>query len=939
MWAGCTLDWQGSAARVQTWALPDHAILFPDATLEPENEIFSDGERIIRLSAAVNEVVAFQVALRGDGSASIWGISVDDLRQGEETIPAERVSLFRQLPIAANDYPTWYLRLTPHLREPREFPDILVPLYAPQGVLPIDLQPGRTEAVWADIHVPPGAKPGLYRSQVHVVMSSGPPQALNLVLEVEPFALPAARHLASLVGLDTGQILRHHLEVDGRPYAPTRLSFDDPAYARAAAVLDAAVQVLHLHRCDPILSDVQPRRQVSALGELELDWADYERLVAGLLDGTIFEDRTPVTAWPMPITHHEPPPEAYGGASSAGYERMLVEYLRQCVLRFLERGWLDRQFVWLPTAWSAQGDCYSQFERLGRLLRLSDTRLRAVCTLPPQPMGPYGCRQDSFRDVSEFAAIWAPPVSLTDPVELAQQRTAGRATWLNPDRPPFAGSRSVLAPATHMRSLPWQAYRFGCAGLLLDAINAWPEDGVPRVAGSEQCLIWPGKAYGLNSPVPSARLKRLRRGLQDYEYLWLLERNRRPAIAAVIAEDLFPFGGTGCYGEHFLDGRPNGWVANPGAWALARRLMARELTLAIADTDTAPRGDEGTQFRQQIEWARLARAVRNVRLEPEGLRIPSGQALVGGPVTVEAAVSVFNETPQAVEGRLTLAEAPEGWAGPEPGLALERLNPARRTRRVMPLKAASITPNMEGLVPLRLGVEWGEEAVYADGRLCLVISQPLAKPIVVDGRLDEWPLGAGNVAGDFVLVGALDVPKEGRASADRPSQRTSVFVTHDAEALYLGFYCADDRLAERQVTWDNRVRYDELWPTGDDLVEVVLDPTGRAAGPGSLLHVVVKANGAVLTERGVACLADVAPHAHWPAGVVAAVDDRSHPDRWTVEIRIPLSALDSPEAMMGVNFARFMPRLGEYSSWSGARRHLYSPVTLGNLYLPAKARP
>ncbi len=931
---GCTLDWQASTTRIQTWALPDHAIVFPSTTFEPENEVFSDGERLIRLSAAVNEVVAFQLALRSERAGSVWGISLDDLRQGDALIPAERVTLFRQLRVETNDYPTWYLRLTPYLRELRAFPDILVPLHAPQGALPILLLPGQTEAVWADIHVPPGTSPGLYRSKMHVVTSTGSAQVLDLTLEVAPFALPATRHLATLVGIDTGQVLRHHLEVDGKPYAPPRLGFEDPAYPRATAILDAAVQLLHRHRCDPILRDVQPRRQVNPLGELELDWSDYDRLVAGLLDGTIFEDRTPVSAWPMPITHREPSPEAYGGAGTASYERMLVEYMRQCVLHFLERGPIEHHFVWLPTAWSARGDCYLQFDRLGRLLRLADTRLKAVCTLPPHSMNPYGCRQDSFRDVSAFAAIWAPPASLADRMELGQQREAGRETWLNPDRPPFAGSRSILAPATHMRSLAWQAYRFGCTGLLLDAVNDWTEDGRPQVADSERCLIWPGKPYGLEAPVPSIRLKRLRRGLQDYEYLWLLERNRRPAIAAVIAEDLFPFGGTGCYGEHFLDGRPNGWVSDPGAWGLALRLMARELSLAIADAGTAGPGDEGVQFRQHVEWARLAKAVRNVRIEPDGLRVKSGQELAGGPVTIEATVSVFNETPQPVEGRLVLAEAPEGWSGPESGVELERLNPARRTRRAMPIRADSVIPNVDGLVPVRLALQWGEEESRADGRLCLVISQRLARPIVVDGRLDDWPLGAGNVAGDFVLVGALDVPKQGRVSPDRPSQRTNVFVTHDAEALYLGFYCEDDRLAERRVAWDNHVRYDELWPTGDDLVEVLLDPTGRAVDPGALLHIVVKANGAVLTERGLGCLSDVAPHGDWPANVLAAVDDRSHPDRWTVEIRIPLAALDSRAEILGVNFARFLPRLGEYSSWSAARRHLYSPVTLGNLHLP-----
>ena len=159
-------------------------------------------------------------------------------------------------------------------------------------------------------------------------------------------------------------------------------------------------------------------------------------------------------------------------------------------------------------------------------------------------------------------------------------------------------------------------------------------------------------------------------------------------------------------------------------------------------------------------------------------------------------------------------------------------------------------------------------------------------------------------------------------------------MAHDDENLYIAFACDDEKMAERRVTRDNQVRYDELWPTGEDLVEVVLDPSGKAVDPGELFHVVVKANGAVITQQGVPCLSQVARCEDWPARVTAAVDDQSRPGRWNAEIRIPLASLGPRASFCGVNFGRLIPRLGEYGSWSGARRHLYSPVTLGNMYLP-----
>jgi hypothetical protein len=87
----------------------------------------------------------------------------------------------------------------------------------------------------------------------------------------------------------------------------------------------------------------------------------------------------------------------------------------------------------------------------------------------------------------------------------------------------------------------------------------------------------------------------------------------------------------------------------------------------------------------------------------------------------------------------------------------------------------------------------------------------------------------------------------------------------------------------------------------------------------------------VISEQGVPCLSSVARYSDWPAGLEARLDDTTQKDRWTVEIRIPLKALAGKPGVWGVNFGRFNARLGEYSSWSGARRYLYSPASLGNM--------
>lgn len=933
--AGCAqLSFDGA---LQVWAVPEHVALSRETLPEPENDIFSQTARRIRLDAAINETIAFQLALRTASlPVRVTGVSLPPFERGQVTFPPESVEIFREQWILASQFPSWYLRLTPHLSQPREIADPLIPLSAPAGALPLDVRAGRTEAFWIRIQVPVGTEEGEYQSQLRIALQGGQTRDLRVTLTVFPFALPQSRHFALITGVDTATLIRHHIEVDGKPYAPARLTFDDPLYTRAATLIDDTMRLLHDRRCSPLMSDVQPLRRINPSGEMEIEWSDYDRLVASLIDGTAYEDRAASIAWPLPVSEREPAPSAFGGWGSPGYHDMLRTYLRECVAHFEQKGWLDRHFLWISVPATERGERYRQFEQLARLAHEVDPRINVVCDLTPQPMTEYGWQNDPFIDLTDVVRTWATPARLMDPSALARQRERGKTTWLSCDQPPYSGSLSVLAGPAHARSVSWEAFRYGLTGVLLPCINRWPVDGVPRAEESESTVIWPGKAYGLSSPVPSIRLERLLRGAQDYEYLWLLQQNQRGAIARIIAADLFSYGGTQCYGEHFLDGRPHGWVSDPVGWSLARRVMAREIAAAVAGSGSQEAGPTAEQLAesldQQMEWRRLAQTVRQVRSQVEGVRVQlaekGSQNLA---MEVQATVSAFNATRQPFTATLQFSELPAGWKAAGDPASIEALPPGRLTRRVVRAQTDTILPSADGVLPVQIQVD--PETQPISGRLCVLTSQHLTRPLQVDGRLDDWPLGTTNVAADFVLVGAQEIPKEGRRTPDRPALGTTVFVCHDAEYLYVAFNCEDDANAPRHVTRSNAVAYDGLWPTGEDVLEIIIDPTGRALAPGDVLHILLKMNGVVITEHGAPCLTPVAPCSPWTSGVIGAVDERSHAHRRTAEIRIPVKSLGPLAPIFGINFARYTARLGEYASWSGARRYLYSPVTLGNIRL------
>jgi len=943
--AGCTgLEQPGGGAvrwstgGLRIWAVPPETVVFPDSAPDLENEVYSRSEGGVRVAGAVGETVAFQLVLSGDSGHVVESIDVADLESADAVIEAEEVMLYRQHRVEVVDYPSWYLRLTPNLRRARSYPDVLVPLSAPRGGLPIRIEPSACESLWVDITIPPGARPGRYRSVIR--LSGGlfsRDRELPIEVEVWPFALPNTRHLAVLAGLDTNRLISHHLRIGGRPYRPGRLSFEDPHYEQAREVLDRAVHLLHAHRCHAMLRDVQPLRKVDSDGKLALDWLDYDRLAGPILDGSAFEDRAAAAAWPMPVDEHRPDPDLYGGWDSPDYRAILGRYLHLCAEHFARQGWLDRHFIWLPTR-GTEAQRARRFAQLAAVASEADPRLRLVCTLEPDAAEVVRRGEGDADEARETVTIWAPPARLADGSALAALRAQGDGTWLRPDRPPFSGSLAMVAPPSYVRVLAWQAYRLGCDGIFLPAGNDWSEDGQPSVATAEGSLVWPGTPFGLDGPVPSVRLKRLRRSVQDYEYLWLLERNKRPAVARRIARDLSRWAGVDARGDNARDGRGGGWVTEPAAWILARRLMAEELIAAMSGppSQATPGAllDEPAELarlEQRVEWARFRQLVRERRVAVAGARIRPDAGDRTGSV-VEIVATVTNFTADTLSGTLAIPELPPGWAPVEPFVPIQELDPTEMAERVLQVEAARVAPNVEGHQPFEVVLTGaGSDPVTAAGRLSFLTSLKVARSLTIDGKLDDWPLGAGNVAGDYMLVGAPAVPKRESQDLVRPTQATTAFVAHDARYLYIAFFCEDDEMAARHVPADNTVHYDELWPTRDDLVEVVLDPTATAGNPGGLFHVVVKANGAVITERGVPCLGNLAEHAPWGAGVVAAVDDRSHPNRWTVEIRIPWKALGPCGELFGINFARFLPRLGEYASWSTAERYIYAPVSLGTV--------
>lgn len=239
-----------------------------------------------------------------------------------------------------------------------------------------------------------------------------------------------------------------------------------------------------------------------------------------------------------------------------------------------------------------------------------------------------------------------------------------------------------------------------------------------------------------------------------------------------------------------------------------------------------------------------------------------------------------------------------------------RLGPMRSTARWM-LALSLIAPLARAAT---------SEAVETDPHDAARFVVPLLapKPPVVDGRLNED--GWGNSA----AIERLRLPG---SSKQPPSRATEVYVTIDAENLFVAFRCGEPFLERRKRTAKGR----DVDTIGqDDAVTVQLAPPGDSKG--TYYEITVASTGAVALTQ----------HAQktkvWNAGGIQ-VATRDAMGGWVVELRIPFKALGRATPAAGevwrANFTRHIATVEpeEIASWARiATPDIHQPEQFAELH-------
>ncbi len=499
------------------------------------------GEPVARLSAARNEVESFQIVVAAPlQTLHVTGAELSELtRDDGARIPAECIRLFREESVRVR-LSTPRAELPPGL-----YPDALVPFVNPitgqpieprsqhrerwgeplvttgfdMYALPFEVFENQNQPLWIDVQVPADAQAGEYRGVFRVVAREGKAE-IPVSLTVWDFTLP------------DGPTHRNHFG----GFSNISHFFGVARESEAFREIEARYcQALADHRINPpVPSHLLP--QVNADGGLTIVPERHAALVKFMRQLHVTDFQIPTS--PFGRLPHSTTGSDYKTVPPAEREKA-VRYYREYYAYVKANGWADRAYLYMLDEPNTQEN-YEQVRVLGEVVHEGAPELKRLVVEQTYLQDP------SWPDIDPAVDIWCPLWAFIDRDTIRAKLAAGDSVWsytalvqrAPPYHPRYAEVRDKDPPYWHLdrpllvyRIPTWINRQYGITGLLYwstvtRVLDPWlnPAFTHPRHFNGGGYLLYPGVPCGIAGPVASMRLKNLRDGMEDYEYMALLER-------------------------------------------------------------------------------------------------------------------------------------------------------------------------------------------------------------------------------------------------------------------------------------------------------------------------------------------------------------------------------------------------------------------------------
>jgi len=496
------------AVPFECFAVSDLIRVFEDGynCPEPQDSIDIFGMR--------NEYVSAQCVIKANQDLQNVTVTLSPLKHTtlSTSLPSKTLkwNFVGSIPIEEN---TPKYRKTDLIRAaPAQFPDFLAEDNE------VFMKKGNYKAVYLTIKIPRSTMAGDYKGQV-TIKTDKADMSLPLQLRIYPLTLPDERHLMVTEWYTTGYFKKFH-DIDAsdsqRFYNMLRIYAENMAEHRQN-VFRVSLDLITCIKADN--------------GNLKFNFSKFDKwaetfLETGYMDllETGFVARFGEGGWSSKeilLRDFRVQMESTGKRITIPGKEFLPKFLPALENHLREKGWLEK----------------------------------TVFHIADEPSNHNVMR---WRQASEFVHSYAPALRRMDAIETTHcfdrleiwvPKLDHLATWYNVfKRAQNQGyelwfytvgifqkgsypNKTVDVPLIESRILHWLNYRFGLKGYLHWGFNHWTDDpfAAPGRHRGDGWHIYPKKDGLINS----LRWEQMRNGIQDYEYLWMLEDKIRKIKAGL----------------------------------------------------------------------------------------------------------------------------------------------------------------------------------------------------------------------------------------------------------------------------------------------------------------------------------------------------------------------------------------------------------------------
>ncbi len=450
------------------------------------------------IRAARGEYQSFQVAIQApSGGLTNVNFSVSNLvGPSGAVLSQENLILYREWYITVKRHsPTYNGPPNLPITNVNTFPDALIPFVDPAtgkppvgaqfSTVPFDLVAGSNAVIWVDVFVPPGTAAGSYRGIYDVTSDQGTFED-RICLEVWGFTLPLEPSLKS-------------------------------SFNGGGTIIPGVTEELLSNRIMP--DTVDPANEEIFINQYGLNATDL-----GFFSGVSYGQ----------CNASEPPSLARIESAKANHQPALYLYDESADP---ESSCTSPAFYRAMIAWAQ---------------RLHRADVDNLVTQEPVPQ----LYDDGLGTGRSAVDIWTMlPLAYTDAQSFSPPRVTyvlqkGDQAWSYNDLVQDSYSPKWeldFLPINYRIQAGFISQSLGLTGLLYWSVDDWSADPWENPQGGQEpdypgegILVYPGGPAGLQGVAPSMRLKYLRDGVEDYEYVQLLKNCGQAAFALAEAQKVGP---------------------------------------------------------------------------------------------------------------------------------------------------------------------------------------------------------------------------------------------------------------------------------------------------------------------------------------------------------------------------------------------------------------